>query len=67
MPTSGASSRPMISQAQELMKRIKEDVHSPAKFRVNGVVPNMPQFYEAFTAEPGDKMYLPENERAIIW
>jgi len=52
---------------KELTKRVKEDVHSPAKFRVNGILPNVPQFYEAFPIKPGDKMYLPESERAKIW
>lgn len=52
---------------EELMKRLKQDVHSPAKFRVNGVVRNVPQFYEAFDINKGDKLYLPEDERAKIW
>ena len=42
--------------------------HSPAKFRVNGVVFNMPEFYQAFAEiKPGDKLYRPEEERPIIW
>ena len=52
---------------KELMKRVKEDVHSPGKFRVNGILPNVPQFYDAFPVKAGEKMYLPENERAKIW
>ena len=52
---------------KELMKRLKQDVHSPAKFRVNGVVRNVPQFYEAFNIKEGDKLYLPKDERAKIW
>lgn len=44
------------------------DTHSPARFRVNGVVFNMPQFYEAFpSVKPGDKLFRPEQERPVIW
>ncbi len=52
---------------EELMRRLKLDVHSPARFRVNGVVRNVPQFYEAFDVKKGDKLYLPEDKRAKIW
>ena len=42
--------------------------HSPSKFRVNGVVFNMPEFYKAFPdVKPGDKLYRAENERPVIW
>jgi putative endopeptidase len=44
------------------------DTHSPAKFRVNGVVFNVPEFYKAFpNVRPGDKLYRSENERPVIW
>jgi len=44
------------------------DMHSPAKFRVNGVVFNMPEFYKAFPiVKPGNKLYRPESERPVIW
>ncbi|MGE5480228.1 MAG: M13 family metallopeptidase [Chloroflexota bacterium] len=52
---------------QELMKRIKEDVHSPGMARVNGGVANIPAWYKAFDVKPGDKLYIPENLRANIW
>ena len=52
---------------KELMKRIKEDVHSPAKARVNGTLPNVPYFFEAFNIKQGDPLFRPENERAKIW
>ena len=42
--------------------------HSPSKFRVNGVVFNMPEFYKAFPdVKPGDKLYRAEDERPVIW
>ncbi len=52
---------------EELMKRLKQDVHSPAKFRVNGVLRNVPEFYKAFDIKKNDKLYLPKDERAKIW
>jgi putative endopeptidase len=52
---------------KELIKRLKEDVHSPGRFRVNGALPNIPEFYTTFGIKEGDKLYLPEAERAKIW
>jgi len=52
---------------EELKKRITTDPHSPARFRVNGVVVNIPGFYEAFDVKPGDGMYLPAEDRVKIW
>jgi putative endopeptidase len=44
------------------------NVHSPARFRVNGVVFNVPEFYKAFPGvKPGDKLYRLESERPVIW
>jgi putative endopeptidase len=52
---------------KELLRRLKEDVHSPGRFRVNGALPNIPEFYSTFGIKKGDKLYLPEEERAKIW
>jgi len=52
---------------KELMSRLKEDVHSPAVARVNGIVYNIPEFYNAFKIQPTDKRFKPEAERAVIW
>jgi putative endopeptidase len=51
---------------EELSRRLKDDVHSPGDARVNGILPNIPAFYEAFAVKEGDKMYLHETERALI-
>ena len=37
--------------------------HSPAKYRVNGVVRNMDEWYKAFDVKPGDAMYLAPEQR----
>jgi putative endopeptidase len=52
---------------EELRRRIAIDPHSPAEFRVNGIVRNVPEFYEAFDVKPGDALYLPPEERVKIW
>jgi putative endopeptidase len=51
----------------ELKRRLTTDSHSPSRYRVIGVLSNMPEFYEAFDVKPGDKMYRPEEERVKIW
>ena len=52
---------------EALSERLKTDPHSPAEYRVQGVVPNINAFYEAFDVKEGDGMYLPEEERVVIW
>lgn len=51
----------------ELERRLVIDPHSPSKYRVLGILSNMPEFYEAFDVKEGDKMYRPESERVKIW
>lgn len=43
------------------------DSHAPNRYRVNGVVRNMDAWYAAFNIQPGDKLYLPPNERVRLW
>ena len=43
------------------------DPHSPAEFRCNQIVRNIPQFYQAFQVVEGDGMWLPEEQRVRIW
>lgn len=52
---------------EELKKRLKDDVHSPAEARVNGLMPNLPFFHKAFNTKPGDALYRSEADRAVIW
>jgi predicted metalloendopeptidase len=47
--------------------RIKTDPHSPAQFRGNGTVKNQPGFYSAFGVKEGDAMYLPPEQRVLMW
>jgi putative endopeptidase len=55
------------TRPEELAKRLKTDVHSPSEFRCNVPVSNLQAWYDAFNIKPTDKMYRPENERAMIW
>jgi putative endopeptidase len=50
-----------------LAQLIMTDVHSPDFLRVNGPLPNIPEFYTTFGVKPGDKMYRDESKRVSIW
>jgi putative endopeptidase len=52
---------------QEMIVRIKTDPHSPAEFRGNGSLRNQSSFYEAFDVKESDKMFLPAEQRVVIW
>ncbi|NCP14414.1 MAG: M13 family metallopeptidase [Sphingomonadales bacterium] len=47
--------------------RLVTDSHSPEEYRVNGVVRNLDEWYEAFGVKPDDALYLPPEERVRIW
>ena len=46
---------------------VMTDPHSPSRFRVNGPLSNLPEFYEAFSVKEGDKLYRAPASRAKIW
>lgn len=52
---------------QEIRNRVKRDPHALGEWRVNGALPHIQAFYDAFGIKPGDKMYLPEKERLQLW
>jgi len=56
-----------MQREEELATRLLTDVHSPAKYRVNGPFPNVPDFYKAFNIAAGSKMYLPDSARVVLW
>ncbi|MFQ5650856.1 MAG: M13 family metallopeptidase [bacterium] len=51
----------------ELRRRLLTDPHAPGECRTNGVVANMPEFYEAFEVKEGDGLYKPPESRVNIW
>lgn len=52
---------------QEIIRRTKTDVHSLGKWRVNGALRNIDDFYTAFGIKEGDAMYMAPEERVNIW
>jgi predicted metalloendopeptidase len=52
---------------ENLRTQVTSDPHSPARFRVNGVVRNVDAWYPAFDVQPGDKLFLAPDERVRIW
>ncbi|MEJ2274879.1 MAG: M13-type metalloendopeptidase [Woeseiaceae bacterium] len=56
-----------IIRDEELRRRIATDPHSPAVYRTNGPVRNVPEWYEAFNVQESDALYLPPEQRVKIW
>lgn len=56
-----------VIRDKELMRRVKEDVHSPGRFRVNGALFNIPEFYNAFDIKETDPLYRSPEQRPKIW
>jgi predicted metalloendopeptidase len=56
-----------MAREQALRQQLLTDPHSPGMYRTNGVLANIPAFYEAFNVRPGDRMYLPPEQRVKIW
>jgi len=52
---------------EELRVRAVTDPHSPAKYRINGVVVNMPEFGAAFSCKPGSPMVKPADKVCKVW
>ncbi|QJX46664.1 M13 family metallopeptidase [Hymenobacter taeanensis] len=52
---------------EALRQQILTDPHSPDQYRTIGPLMNMPQFYQAFGCQQGQKMVRPDAERAVIW
>jgi putative endopeptidase len=52
---------------EALASQLLTDVHSPAQYRVNGPMADVPAFYDAFGVKPGQKLYIPDSARVKIW
>ncbi|PSL49514.1 putative endopeptidase [Chitinophaga niastensis] len=55
------------TKKEALAKAVLTDVHSPAKFRVNGPFSDVDAFYEVYSVKPGDGMYRADSARVRIW
>ena len=51
----------------EIRNRTKSDPHSLGRWRVNGALPHIDAWYEAFGVKAGDKMFIPKAERLQLW
>ncbi|MEL6323794.1 MAG: M13 family metallopeptidase, partial [Pseudomonadota bacterium] len=52
---------------EALRRRVLTGVHSPMYLRVNGIIRNMDEWYEAFDIQPEDPLYLAPEDRVRIW
>ena len=52
---------------EALRNRLLTDSHSPAPYRCNGTLMNMPEFVEAYDLKESDKMYRDPKDRVKIW
>ena len=51
----------------EIRNRTKTDPHSLGRWRVNGALPHIDAWYEAFGIKEGDKMFIPREKRLQLW
>jgi putative endopeptidase len=54
-------------RTEMLLQRLATDPHSPAEFRCNQIVRNLPEFYAAFDVGESDALWLDEDQRVKIW
>ncbi|HTX88767.1 MAG TPA: M13 family metallopeptidase [Bacteroidales bacterium] len=57
----------MNERPEYIATQVKSNEHSPAKFRVNGPLSDLPEFYETFGVKQGDPMWRPDSLRVKIW
>ena len=50
-----------------LRQQLLSNPHSPEQYRVDGIVRNFDPWYKAFNVQPGNKLYLPPEERVHVW
>ncbi|MCF0196529.1 MAG: M13 family peptidase, partial [Bacteroidaceae bacterium] len=52
---------------EEIQKRVKTDPHQLGKWRVDGQMPHMDAWYDAFNITENDPMFVPKEKRVTIW
>ncbi len=52
---------------KEIRNRVKSDPHALGKWRVNGALPHIDAWYDAFNVKKDNKMYIPQTERLQLW
>ena len=51
----------------EIRNRTKSDPHSLGEWRVNGALPHIDMWYDAFGVKETDKMFVPKEQRLSLW
>ncbi|MBQ6109871.1 MAG: M13 family metallopeptidase [Alphaproteobacteria bacterium] len=52
---------------EEILRRTKTDVHSLSRWRVNGILPHVDAWYDAFGISDKDKLYVAPEKRVKLW
>jgi putative endopeptidase len=55
------------ARKESIARQLMTDVHSPAQYRIDGPLSDVPAFYTAFDVKPGDPMYRSDSLRVKIW
>jgi len=55
------------TRPEDLRVRAMTDPHSPPRYRINGVVVNMPEFAQAFSCKPGQPMVKDKDKACKVW
>lgn len=56
-----------MEREASLRNRVMTANHPPGEFRLNNAVRHIDAWYEAFDVGPDDALYLPPEERIVIW
>ncbi|WP_421789750.1 M13 family metallopeptidase [Hyphobacterium sp.] len=56
-----------ISNEQALRSEALHASHPPARFRINGIMQNLDEWYQAFEVTEDDALYLPPEDRVRLW
>lgn len=51
----------------EIRQRTKSDPHSLGRWRVNGALPHINMWYDAFNVKNTDKLFIPAEQRLKLW
>ena len=51
----------------EIRNRTKSDPHSLGRWRVDGALPHIDMWYDAFNIKPTDKLFIPKEQRLSLW
>lgn len=52
---------------EEILRRTKVDPHSLGRWRVNGALPHIQAWYDAFNVQPSDSLFVSPDKRVEIW